>query len=136
MLNYERMLDKFTLPGESVASRYMDWLLAECEQKQGAVFVAETEGILVGLLSLYVEQEPDITASLNEYLYVSDFVVTSEYRGQGIGGILLAQADAYAREVGQKTMLLHVLAENDGAMSVYRHFGLQPHVLTMIKELE
>lgn len=134
--DYEHVLDKFTLPGASVAAPHMDWLLAECAQNQGAIFVAEENGIIVGFLSTYVEHDLDITVSLSEYLHISDLIVAAQYRGQGIGSALLAQAEVYAREIGQKVLKLNVLANNEDALSVYRHFGLQPYLLSMLKELD
>lgn len=136
MLNYERVLDKHTVQGESVAADYMDWLLAECAQKQGMIYVAEAQGNVVGFVTLYVVHEFDITTAFNEYVYISDFGVSATHRGQGIGSALLAQAEAYAREIGQKMLKLDVLTNNDNALSVYRRFGLQPYVMSMLKELE
>lgn len=136
MLNYERVLDKHTVPGEPVAAPYMDWLLVECARKQGMIYVADKAGEVIGFVSVYVEHEPDITTAFNEYLYICDFVVSAAHRGQGIGSALLAQAEAYAREVGQKKLQLHVLTNNDNALSVYRRFGLKPYVMTMLKELD
>jgi ribosomal protein S18 acetylase RimI-like enzyme len=136
LCDYEHVLDKFTLPGEPVAAPYMDWLLVECAQNQGAIFVAEIDDQVVGYASMYVRRDDDITVSLNEYLYVNDFIVNATYRGQSIGSALLARAEAYAREIGQKVLKLHVLANNDPALSVYRRFGLQPYVLSMLKELD
>jgi hypothetical protein len=49
---------------------------------------------------------------------------------------LLAQAETYAREIGQKMLQLHVLTNNDNALSVYGRFGLQPYVTTMLKALD
>jgi ribosomal protein S18 acetylase RimI-like enzyme len=134
--DYEHTLDKFTNPGESVAAPHMDWLLAECAQNQGAIFVAETEGVIVGFVSTYVEHEQDISVNLSEYLHICDLIVTAEHRGRGIGSALLAQAEAYAREIGQKVIKLNVLANNEDALSVYRRFGLKAHMLTMLKELD
>jgi ribosomal protein S18 acetylase RimI-like enzyme len=136
LTNYEHALDKFTVPGEPVAAPYMNWLLEECAQNQGAIFVAEADGRIAGFVSIYVEHSKDITVSLNEYLHISDLVVLAEYRGQGIGSTLLARAEAYAREIGQKVLKLHVLANNEDALSVYHRFGLQPHLLSMLKELD
>jgi ribosomal protein S18 acetylase RimI-like enzyme len=136
MLNYERVLDKHSVQGEPVAAPYMDWLLAECAQKQGAIFVAEVQSNLVGFVSLYVEYEYDITTDFNQYVYISDFIVSAEHRGAGIGSALLAEAEAYARQIGQKMLKLDVLANNDNALSVYQRFGLKPYVMSMLKELD
>ena len=136
MLNYERGLDKHTVQGEPVATPYMEWLLAECAQKQGMIFVAEAASEVVGFVSLYVEHEPDITTDFNDYVYISDFSVSAVHRGRGIGSALLAQAETYAREIGQKMLKLDVLTNNDIALSVYRRFGLHPYVMSMLKELD
>ena len=134
--DYEHILDKFTVPGDAVAAPHMDWLLAECAQNQGVIFVAEADGVIAGFVSTYVEHDPDITVNLSEYLHIGDLIVAEAYRGQGIGSALLAEAEGYAREIGQKVIKLNVLANNDNELSIYQRFGLQPYLLTMLKEVD
>lgn len=49
--------------------------------------------------------------------------VSAEYRGQGVGSILLKQAIACAETLGYEQMELDVVSENRAAIALYEKFG-------------
>ena len=67
------------------------------ESEDGDVLLAEEDGALVGLASVYVDI-PSIRYGMRCWL--EDLVVTSRRRGTGIGALLLGEATAWARERG------------------------------------
>jgi ribosomal protein S18 acetylase RimI-like enzyme len=66
---------------------------------------------------------------------VTDLVVHENWRGRGIGRMLLAEAERLTRAEGLKRLVIGVLVANDKAERTYRNFGFEPYVAIMKKEL-
>jgi ribosomal protein S18 acetylase RimI-like enzyme len=59
--------------------------------------------------------------------YVNVVAVLPQYRGQGLGSLLLADAERRAYEVGARSLSLIVAAENARALSLYERLGYREH---------
>jgi ribosomal protein S18 acetylase RimI-like enzyme len=59
-------------------------------------------------------------------LNVHDLAVQPEYRGRGIGRLLLEEVERRARARGSSKLTLEVHATNVDAMRLYRRFGFGP----------
>jgi putative acetyltransferase len=96
------------------------YLRAVRRHPHAAVFVAEADGRIVGRLSLARDPHPSSP-------HVADLgvMVAAEYRGRGIGRLLLAQAVAWAREAGVRKLELHVFPWNEPAIRLYESFGFE-----------
>ena len=102
-----------------------------------AVVLAERDGEVAGLLIWYVATgESYVFETLRRYGKVDALVVAARHRGQGIGNLLLAEAERLTRERGLSRMMLHVIEGNDGAAEAYRKFGFKPHSVNMAKPLD
>lgn len=55
--------------------------------------------------------------------YVHIVAVLPEYRGKGLGSLLLADAERRAHEVGARSLSLIVASENPSALRLYEHVG-------------
>lgn len=56
-------------------------------------------------------------------LYVESIAVDAEIRGLGIGGKLMAEAEARARELNLPLLALDVIGDNQGAIRLYERLG-------------
>ncbi|MCR4854984.1 MAG: GNAT family N-acetyltransferase [Erysipelotrichaceae bacterium] len=97
------------------------------------IFVAEGRTV-IGFLSVEVHHEDE------DYIYLNDFAVTSEYRNKGIRSALLRGAESYAREIDILKLCLHVEKTNLSAMQFYEESGYaiyrdDGHRFLMNKEL-
>ena len=97
------------------------------------IFVAEDRTV-IGFLSVEAHHEDE------DYIYLNDFAVTSEYRNKGIGSALLRAAESYAREIDILKLCLHVEKTNLSAMQFYEESGYaiyrdDEHRFLMNKEL-
>ena len=119
---------------QSVGSEPEGWLIADDSWRgvsderrylkalrrhpHGAVFVAETDGAIVGRLSVARDPHP---ASF----HVADLglMVASGRRRQGVGRALLARAVEWARAARVRKLELHVFPHNDPAIRLYESFG-------------
>jgi ribosomal protein S18 acetylase RimI-like enzyme len=112
----------------------------DCElaaEHEGALFVAECRGTIVGFLCWLVETgEPFVRAEVRRYGYVVDLVVASSHRGGGIGTTLLRQAEKLTRAKGLSRLSIGLLRGNEGAARAYERFGFAPHSTEMLKALD
>jgi len=87
----------------------------ERRMRDAAVFLAEDEGKVVGLLGLDFKN-PKIA-------HVQSVYVVPEARRRGVSAALMAEAAAMAREHGYTHMDLDVLTDNHAAIAVYERLG-------------
>ena len=133
----ERAIDPRMRPSEEIADAYLAKVFERARVYDGVLFVAEREGTVVGYVSVwrrYVSDELDDPPG--EMGYVSDLVVSSALRGQGVGRALLRRAEGCVREAGVTTLRLSVLAGNRGAIALYEDEGFAPVEVDMEKRLD
>lgn len=124
-------------PPEDIGAWYVDRVLAEAADHQGALIVAVADGVIVGYASLLavVSSEDEADEIFHTYSYVSDLVVSRGARGSGIGRLLLNECERLARAAGQPRLRLNVLASNEGARLFYARLGFEPQLVTLEKPL-
>lgn len=83
---------------------------------EGALWVAEMDGRVVGTVSL--SNEP-------EGLYVRSMAVLPEYQGRGIGHKLLDALHEYATKGGTRRIFLYTLPFQLGARELYEKHGYE-----------
>ena len=83
--------------------------------------LAEADGAVIGFaLVNYAGWTPEFSCVLpHRYASLADLVVGKAYRGQGIGGQLLAAAKRWARDRRLEYIELNVLAQNENAVKLY-----------------
>ena len=96
------------------------YLRAVRRSPHAAVFVAESNGEIVGRLSLARESHP-----ASHHVADLGLMVAAGRRRQGIGRALLQQAVAWAREVEIEKLELHVFPHNEPAIRLYERFGFE-----------
>jgi ribosomal protein S18 acetylase RimI-like enzyme len=83
-----------------------------------ATWIAEESGRLAGFAIV------DFTAEMEGTIaYIQTIEVAQTHRKQGIGAELLSRVEDSARTTGAKVIWLHVDAENDAAIRLYRAHG-------------
>ena len=88
-----------------------------------ALLVAQTEQFrIVGVLLL-----TRLAAITGDKVWIEDFVVDVEYRGQGIGRSLLKEAISYARARGTTHINLTAQPERSAARLLYESAGFHRH---------
>jgi ribosomal protein S18 acetylase RimI-like enzyme len=116
------------------------------------LFVAELEGQVVGTIALRRrgQPEPPFPPSMGIFfeelglwgglraiffmslldqsfkwdeVYLSDVAVSAQFRRRGIGQAMIEYADKVTRRWNKRALVLHVSAENEGAIRLYRRLG-------------
>jgi ribosomal protein S18 acetylase RimI-like enzyme len=99
-----------------------------------AIFLAEGEGgERVGLL-WFGENRNLITGESEAWVY--NVSVVAAHRGKGVGGLLMAHAEAYARQLGYPSIGLMVAVHNDAARRLYARLGFAESNLVMRRRLK
>ncbi|HYJ38653.1 MAG TPA: GNAT family N-acetyltransferase [Chitinophagaceae bacterium] len=81
-------------------------------------FVAEVDGIIVGFALYYIRY----STWKGERMYLEDILVTNEWRGKGIGKLLMDRLIEEAKERGWNAMIWQVLEWNEPAINFYKKY--------------
>jgi GNAT superfamily N-acetyltransferase len=92
---------------------------------------------VVGLISANLLETP--TTGMYRYsgpiVWIGDIVVTKTARGHGIGGLLLAEIEAWARSRGAAHLQLNMHYGNAAALGLYERNGYRPTDIRLRKDL-
>jgi RimJ/RimL family protein N-acetyltransferase len=83
-----------------------------------AVFVAETDGTIIGRLSIARDPHP-----ASDHVADVGLMVDRGYRRLGAGTALMVEAERWARQVGVRKVELHVFPYNEAAIALYEGLG-------------
>ena len=85
-----------------------------------ASLVATVDGRVVGHLGLSREEAPE-----NRHVASLGMTVQADWRRQGVGSALMAEAIRWAREKNVEKLALSVYPDNVAALALYRKFGFR-----------
>ena len=136
--DFETTLHPNRRPGNEIAADYLALIEREVAAKRGAIFVAERAGAEVGFVCCWADDDDDtlIHAETRPHGYIADVFVAQAQRGQGLGGALIAAAEAYLAGLGLVRVRLISLAANTGALAVWEHLGYRAYEITYEKPLD
>lgn len=133
---FERAFEPRLPEGEKMADAYLEELFDRGRRFAGQLFVAETDGRIVGFVSVLGACRVDEPCeSSAPFAYVDDLIVLAECRQQGIGQLLLAHAEEYAKKCGRGSLRLRVKSRNHHAREFYRRAGYGEYELELEKWL-
>ena len=137
--DFERAVEPSRADWADGGAAYADWVLAEVAAHDGALLIAESAGgAAIGVLSCWrAADETDIVVvpEARVHLYVSDLVVLPDWRGRGVAGSLLAEAERHGRALGLTQMTVGVLAANATARHAYAKAGFEDYEMLLRKKL-
>jgi RimJ/RimL family protein N-acetyltransferase len=85
-----------------------------------AVFVAETDGTIIGRLSIARDPHP-----ASDHVADVGLMVDRGHRRLGAGTALMMEAERWARQVGVRKVELHVFPYNEAAIALYEGLGYE-----------
>ena len=134
--DFERSLDPRLPSGAEIVDDLIPRMMFRCATCDGMVLVAELSEAVVGFVTILAKvKSEEIEEGDIEYGLVSDVVVASKYRKQGIGRKLLEAAESYAKSNGVRWLRIGVLAENHSADGLYDSMGFKRLYIEREKEL-
>ena len=101
------------------------------ELQGGLLFVAEDQGIFLGILSCMERRVRSERQVARRVLFIDVMAVDEGHRGQGIGRQLLAFARRYAQQQAFDGLELQVNARNAAARAMYERCGFTEKSINM-----
>jgi len=133
---FERTLEPNRADARKICREYIRGLFDDCAQHNGVVFVAESEGRIIGFVCVLGRmRSEEIIEADRDYAYVTDLIVRAECRRTGIGAQLMAAAEAHAVKCGARRLKVGVLAANMRAHRVYRRLGFRDNEVVLEKRI-
>jgi len=106
----------------------------EAADANDCVFIAEDEtGKPIGFIRMVIQTD---YYSGEEHAHLNDIVVTEAAEGKGVGKLLLAKADTWAKEKQARWITLNVFDKNFRARSVYEKAGYKIEWVKYLKNLQ
>jgi len=134
--DFERLLDPRLPSGAEIVDDYIPRMLDRCTTCNGRVLVAELNEEVVGYATILAKvRSEEIEEGDIEYGLVSDVVVASKYRRQGIGRKLMEAAELYAKSNDVRWLRIGVLAKNHSADNLYDSMGFKRMYIEREKDL-
>lgn len=113
-------------------ARSQEWFAQIAASEDAALFVAEQQGILVGLVLCRVHNSPAFPLFVpRRYVHINDLVVHESFQGKGIGRLLMQRAHEWTKEQSMTDVELDVYEFNMPARTLYEHLGYQTMRRTM-----
>lgn len=94
-------------------------------------YIAETDGIVVGVLEVFKRHVESPAQVTKDVLFVSTMAVDEAYRGKGIGHQFFDKVKQLKAEKGCDTIELQVNAKNKMAYEMYRNYGFTEKSINM-----
>ena len=94
-------------------------------------YVAEADGVVVGVLELMKRHVESPAQVMKDVLFISTMAVDEKYRGKGIGHLFFEKVKRLKQEKGYDTIELQVNAKNRLAYEMYRKYGFTEKSITM-----
>ncbi len=101
----------------SASPHYACFVVVDRERSQ------QSEDYLVGTVEVALRNENPWSPKANQYAYLSNLAVRSDYRRQGIAQKMLMKCDAVVVRWGFQALYLHVLETNHQARQLYWKAG-------------
>lgn len=102
----------------------LDEWLKSTEENRAITVLAEADGRFVGYSSLVYNQ-----TMWTRHLGEIRLLVSPQYRGLGLGKILVNEAFVLAQELGLKKLEARMASEQKGAIQVFERIGFKPEAL-------
>ncbi len=121
------------IEGPARSREYFERILAN---ENVAIFVAELQGSLVGMIQCYVRTAPEVPLFVpRHFVYIDNLVVSERFRQLGIGLVLVERVHQWAREKVITEVELGVWEFNTAARILYEKLGYQTTRRIMSKRL-
>jgi ribosomal protein S18 acetylase RimI-like enzyme len=126
---------RFLASRPSTPEGYASLISTQLEDPDKSVIVAEVNGDVVGYAYAAIEGY-DYMALRGPSGVLHDIIVDPEYRGRGVGRLLLATALEFFRSRGVPRVVLSTAERNEAAQRLFASMGFRRTMLEMTRELD
>lgn len=133
LFDYERQYtDEFNM-GWSHAKEGQEFFTKRLKSRKSFILLAQDGNNLVGYILITMEKLS--WRAFNPIADVVNLSVAPEYRGKGIGTVLVQKAKKLALKRGAKRMGVSTLAGNAPAIRFYQRLGFRDFYMQMVMKL-
>ncbi len=118
-----------------ISKPYFDYLVKKIEAGKGKIFVAESDGAVVGYMAVRIEEDDSPRGAIKKNGYISNIVIFEEHQGKGLGEALLKKAEEFTKENGAQHIALDVQIGNR-ALDFYHKHGYQERSIWLDKKFD
>ena len=133
--DFELSLGADRVNGEDVSEPYLEYILYNCYEKNGKVFIAENEREVAGFGCVWIESDLNPISSVKKYGYISDLFIELDFREKGIGQILVETMEDYIKSLDIRVMQFNTLANNELMQKFAKKCKYKKSELTYLKEV-
>lgn len=129
---------KLNILSKDYREKYFDFMIKDCIDNQGKVFVATINKQVVGMIAGFVqnyEERDSLDYSCPKKGIVAELIVSKDARSGGIGSKLLERQEEYFKTIGCKYSQIDVFAPNESAKNFYYKKGYQDRMITLFKKI-
>ena len=122
---------------ERYRNEYLSYVLEILEACEGKMFLALDGDRTVGLITGYIEKkdaEDRLTNSCPKRGVISELVVDANYRGKGIGKLLMNKVETYFSSMNCRFYAVDVFGPNTDAARFYGSLGYHTRNIEMMKK--
>lgn len=113
--------------------RYVASIISD---RNSAIFVAESNNVIVGLIQVMLQVSPDVPYMVpRRFAKISDLVVSRTFQHKSAGSLLMKEAEKWAKSKRAAGMELNVYEFNQGARMFYSSLGYETGSRMMWKKL-
>ena len=95
----------------------------EIETGNRVVYIYKIKGNFIGEIAYVFDMNDNDYTIPNQRIYISRLIVKKEYRGQGIGGVLIDYILEQVKSMGYKEATIGVDKDNEAALHLYQKKG-------------
>ena len=99
--NFHRSLEPSWPDGDAIVSDYMTYLETECAVHNGCIIMAQCGEQAAGFVCVVATTRGESPDDPAPFAWIHDLYVKPEHRRQGVAGMLMAEAERFARAKGR-----------------------------------
>jgi len=124
--------DAFLTLADDAAVRFAEHLEQSLPQAEVRVWVAEHGETLIGFCLARQAARPPVFR-VRTQVFIDSIVVTAAWQRRGVGRALVAQAAAWADELGGVPLTCQAAARNELSTSFWRQRGFRPYIEALVR---
>ncbi len=138
--NYIIEIDKYQLNliSTDYREKYFEFLLQDCKNRQGKIFIYVNQNRVLGVIAGYIEnynEEDKLVYTCPKKGIVAELIVSKNSREGGVGTKLLKTMENYFKSIACEFIQIEVFAYNENAKKFYSKNGYEDRMITMFKKI-
>ena len=133
-------IDKYNLNilSKNYREKYFDFMLEDCLEKQGKIFVAIENSNVLGFIAGHLEnydEKDKLDYTCPKKGIIVELIVSKNSRKNGVGQKLLQTMEDYFKSINCEFIQLDVFAYNENAKRFYFNNNYKERMITLFKKL-